>query len=68
MTDPVRVARSRLANSVRRGDPPDVENRFRRELVLAKLRRAIASALEEPHAPDLADRRELAALLTREDV
>lgn len=68
MTDPVRVARSRIANSVRRGDPAPVEDQFRRALTTEKLRRAVSSALSDAHPPALADRRELAVLLTREEV
>lgn len=60
--DPVLLARSRIANSVRSGKPAEAEQ-ARRELRIAKIERAIRQAVDA--APPLPDdqRARLAALL-----
>lgn len=62
--DPVRVARSRLANTVQRGDDPADA---RRALTREKLRRAIGDALTNAHPPTAAERVELADLLAGDE-
>ena len=58
--DPVRQARSLVANAVKRGEDATAA---RRALHTAKLRRAITDALAAPEAPTPAQRAQLAALL-----
>lgn len=62
--DPVRHARSNLANSYRRAATQAERDRLRRELSAAKVERAIREAVEA--APPLTDeqRARLAAILT----
>lgn len=62
--DPVRQARSRLANAVRRGDDPAAAYR---ELNFQKLRRAIREALADEHPLVTAERVELADLLAGDE-
>lgn len=60
LPDPVRQARSLVANTIRRGEDPTAA---RRALHTAKLHRAIGEALAAAEAPTSEQRAELAAVL-----
>lgn len=62
--DPVRTARSRKANAVRRGDPPAVIAEATRELNAAHVERSIQRALSAAPPLSASQRERLAQLLT----
>lgn len=62
--DPVRQARSHLANTIRRGDDP--ADAYRR-LNFQKLRRSIRESLTDEHPLTTAERVELADMLAGDE-